>query len=266
MDMGIEIKKIENQTFHLVNPNDEKSLALFNKVYDGLYVDSFPIDEEREPKEVMLESMKNPEGVALVFAVVGDNLDSDTPTIKGLSVGYYYQDQDVGLMGYLATASEFRNQGLGRLQTEVLGHTMLDRAQKNNGILKGYFIEVNDPEKVKAKDDNFDPALRLKIYQKWGSKILPIDYVQPPLDFGADKYGALKLLSHPHPVTREYASTDAVRGYIRGIYTECQEYAGCLPTENPDFIKSMKQLDKIDAQAEISIKKETPIIPAVLKR
>jgi hypothetical protein len=74
---------------------------------------------------------------------------------------------------------------------------------------------------------------------------MPIDYVQPPLEKGAEKCDRLKLLAYPHPETKEYPTLDGMQSLIKGMYGACAQYYGSLPEQNPDYIKIMKQINSL---------------------
>jgi hypothetical protein len=184
-------------------------------------------------------------------------MDTKAPSLKGIVIGYYYHKQDVGLLAYTATSPEYRNQGLGRIQVDVLGEALLTMAKSHGGTLAGYFLECNDPEKVKPEEDSFDPAARIKLFQKWGARVMPIDYIQPPLEAGADKWSKFKLLAYPHPETRQYPTLAGLKAFIKGIYGACAKYYGSLPAQNPDYIKIMQQIDTLP-QEKASSKPQPP--------
>jgi hypothetical protein len=160
-----------------------------------------------------------------------------------MAIGYHYEGekQDVGLLGYLATNPAYQGMGYGRKMDAHFRETALHRAQQNGHELGGIFLECNLPG---TEPDVMDPVVRIAMYKKWGAAELPIFYKQPPLEKGADGL-ELRLLVEPHPVTGKYPTMAAIKGYLNGIYTELQEYAGCPPEKNPDYLKSMQQLDKL---------------------
>lgn len=240
---GIKVDSINGYNVHIVEHNNRQSLDLFLRAYKDIYEPAFPIPEERETIETLLKSLAGKSRHAhIVIALLGENMDTPDPILKGVVIGYYYYRVDAGLLAYTATSPEHRNQGLGRAQVDVLGPILLNMAKKHGGELKGYFLECNDPEKVKAEGDSLDPATRIKIFQKWGAKIMPIDYIQPPLAKDTGKCDNLKLLAYPHPETGQHPTLDGIQAFITGIYAACAQYYGCLPGENPDYTKIMQQI------------------------
>ena len=240
----LRVKSLGGHSVHTIEAGNSKSLALLAKAYKDVYEAAFPIDEERESLESWMGSLqgKNP-AANIVIVVAGDNLDSEKPILKAISVAYYYNKQDAGLLAYNAVSPDFQGQGLGRTMVDARKAALLDLAKANGNKLGGVFIECNDPAKITPAEDVMDPATRIKMFEKWGARILPIDYVQPPLEHGAAKCDTLKLLAYPHPKTGKYPTPEAIKGFITGIYTELAKYAGCPPQDNPDYLKTMQQLD-----------------------
>jgi GNAT superfamily N-acetyltransferase len=234
---------ILNHPVHIVEAHNPQSLALLKQAYDGVYTTAFPIDEERESLSSWDKHLHggNP-ALNIVIAISGTHLDTETPAISGISVGYYYKNQDVGLLAYVAIDPQYRNAGLGRVMVEARKQAILQAAEKNGKELQGVFIECNDPAKVSPEQDSFDPATRLKIFQKWGARITNMNYIQPPLEAGGEKCDFLKLLAYPHPKTGEYPAKEGIKGFLNGIYTVMAEYNGCAPEQSADYLNSIEEL------------------------
>jgi hypothetical protein len=148
-------------------------------------------------------------------------------------------------MAYNAVDPACQGQGLGRIMIEARKEALLQLSGSHKKELGGIFVECNDPAKIKPEDDVMDPAKRIAMFEGMGARMISIDYIQPPLAHGAEKCDTIRLLAYPHPVTGLYPSKDEIKDYLTGIYTELAKYAGCLPGQNPDFIKSMQQLDAL---------------------
>lgn len=240
----LRLRQLEGNDVHVVEGDNPKSLALLARAYKDVYEAAFPMPEERESLETWLDNLKGGNASAkITISILGDNLDSATPTLKAMTVGYYYDTQNVGLLAYIVTAPTFQGKGLGRAMNEANNYALLQFAKNKSAQLGGIFFEVNDPAKIKPEDDVMDPSKRIAMYKKWGATMIPIDYVQPPLAVGAPACTTLKLMAYRHPETGQYPSKDAVKGYITGIYTELEAYSGHKVSENPDYIRTMKQID-----------------------
>lgn len=240
----LRIKQLSGNDVHVVEGDNPTSLALLARAYKDVYEAAFPMEEERESLETWIDNLKGANPTAkITISILGDNLDKPDPTLKAMTVGYYYEQQDVGLLAYIVTAPQFQGQGLGRIMNEANNGALVDHATAKGKQIGGIFFEVNDPAKIKPEDDVMDPTKRIEMYKKWGAIMLPIDYIQPPLAVGAPTCTTLKLMAYRHPETGQYPTKDAIKGYITGIYTELAEFAGCAPKDNPDYINIMKQID-----------------------
>jgi GNAT superfamily N-acetyltransferase len=217
------------------------SIALLEKAYKEVYQAAFPLKEEQTSLKSMIKGIRNRK---IVISIIGADLNGPAPVLKGMAVGYHYNVQDVGLLGYLATAPQFQGQGLGRAMDMMNRQSLLQAAKARGKKLKGVFLECNPPG---TPNDVMDPVRRIAMYEKWGAITLPIFYRQPPLAKGVGGI-ELKLLAEPHPVTGKYPSKEAIKGYLKEIYTELKEFAGCPPEKNPDYLKSIAELDQLDLE------------------
>lgn len=231
------VSRIGNHSIHTVDPNDIRSLRLLARAYNDVYIPAFPIADERESIDAWMANYKNPvKNAEIVIIIAGEHLDSQRhAVIKGISVGYYYPSGDAGLMAYVAIDPKYRSEGLGHVMVEARKQALLAAAQRHGKKLGGVFLECNDPAKVKPEDDSFDPATRIKIFEKWGAEIIPIDYVQPPLSVEDAKSDYMKLLAYPHPTTGKYPTPEEIHGFIYGIYKACAKYSGILPEQDVDY-------------------------------
>jgi GNAT superfamily N-acetyltransferase len=247
---SLRLTALGGHSIHAVDPNSQKSLRLLEKAYKEVYETAFPIDEERESMDVWLRNLKgqNP-SVNIVVLIAGDKLDTKHPVIKAISVAYYYNKYDSGLLAYNAVAPEFQGQGLGRTMVEARQIALLDVAKSKGRKLGGVFIECNDPAKIKPEDDVMDPATRIKMFERWGARVLPIDYVQPPLGAGRKKCASMKLLAYPHPVTGKYPTNSEIKDFVNGIYGELEKYltkhSNLSIKDFHYYKKTMEQIDNM---------------------
>lgn len=252
----LRIKQLGGHDVHVVEGDNPKSLALLARAYAEVYQKAFLIPEEQESLASMVQSLKN--GTAII-SIAGSDLDTDHPTLKGLVVGYYYPDQAVGLLGYIATAPAFQGQGLGRAMNEANNLALLDIAAARKQPLGGIFLECNLPT---TQNDVMDPVKRIAMYEKWGCVTLPIFYKQPALEKGGAGV-ELKLLAEPHPATGAYPSKDAIKAFLTGIYKVSERDAGTPPPEkNPDYLRSIKELEALDLKAFYAAAKAGKTPPA----
>lgn len=246
----LRLGQLHGHSVHTVEAGNARSLELLAKAYKNVYEPAFPIDEERESLETWLNCLNGKSsGAKIVIVVAGDKLDTETPTIKAISVAYYYHMQDAGLLAYNAVSPDFRGQGLGRTMVEARKTALLDLAKAYGNPLGGVFIECNDPAKISREQDVMDPATRIKLFEKWGALTLPVNYIQPPLEAGMEKSDALKLLAYPHPRTGKYPTKAEIKGFVTGIYTELAKHMRAKPAEDADYIRLIQKIDQLDLES-----------------
>jgi len=249
---SLSVGEYNGNSIHVVDMKDPRSVALLKEAYRDVYEPAFPIAEERESIDAWINNlMGKSKNSNIVVVIVGTDFDAKNPNIKGISVGYYYYKVDAGLLAYNAIAPAARNEGLGRVMVEARKQALLHLAEQHGQKLKGVFLECNDPAKVKPEEDSIDPATRMKIFEKWGAKVIPIDYVQPALEKGAAKCDKFKLMAYPHPKTGHYPTPDAVRAFVTGIYQACTDYCGGpKPADDPDYVRTVRQLEALKRAAQ----------------
>lgn len=240
----------ESPSILLVKPNDRQALELLAKAYVDIYQRTFHLCEE-EVISCWVDTLqgKNPH-LDIVIVLAGDNLQSTKPTLKGMSIAYYQKTRDIGWLAYNAIDPAHRAANLGRVMVDVRRQELLECAQRNGKSLKAVFFSCADPAKVKRENDSIDPSKRLKIFEKWGARMIDIDYVQPLLHTSdISKDSDMVLMNYPHPKTGTYATAAEVRDYITGIY-EAMAYRMKIAApiqQDPDYIKMMRQIDALPA-------------------
>src|SRR5262245_23929388 len=104
----LSVTTVNGQEVHIVTLNP-RSLALLKKAFEGVYQEAFPIKEEQDTLEMWLAQLqgKNPQS-EITITIAGENLNSDTPVIKALSVFEYFPKEDVGLVRFSAVGKDCR--------------------------------------------------------------------------------------------------------------------------------------------------------------
>jgi GNAT superfamily N-acetyltransferase len=231
-----------------IRPECAHSMALLTHTYERIYMPAFPIEDERESLETFTGALTEPgDVVRYIIIVIGRNLDQGTDAEPAcIGIANYYPGYEVGLLAYVATAPEARNRGLAKTMLRLLALELDATAERMGGTLRGIFGETNDPAKVAAQTDSFDPQTRIDMYQRWGHRIAPIDYVQPALEPGMERCDKLKLLMIPHPVTGAYPGAEEMARFVEGIYTEL----GVDIERDRDFHAIRKQITASSGWAE----------------
>jgi len=183
--------------FEKIDLSKQGHLDLLLRAHDEIYVPSFPIEEERDSLELWLMRLsENTSKAAYRYAIfiAGDQLENPQKAIlKGISVGIYYKEAQAGLMAYNAIAPIARGNGLGRLMVELRRLEFEQMAQEAEQDLRAIYVEINDPDKIGAELDIYDPRKRERLFKSWGAIHIPIDYVQK------NGFDGLKLMFYPDP-------------------------------------------------------------------
>ena len=220
---------------------------LLERAYNDIYLPAFPIESERESLEKFMQAVNGElPGIGIVINILGENLlDADKRVVKGISVAYLYEAHDTGLLAYNAIAPEHRERGMGKLMVDSRIKSLKQMAAEKGRQLKSVFIECNDPTKVAPEDDSMDPSKRIALFESWGARQVPIDYVQPPLSAEGDYNDTMVLLNYP--LEGRYAGKQEVEQYLRGIY---REFRSDKSPDDDYFFKKMKQQLKAGAVPE----------------
>ena len=199
-------KKSEFYMLYLRNHYSEELLQRF---YNELVIPLIPFEDEREPFPKLRASMtrentKSHEevlpyvNICMLFDIGDDATPEDllTAPLVGAVQFDYYVTANSGCLTYLLVSTAYRGRGVARI---LCGHCQekLELVAKSFGHLAGCnatFVETNSATKVEADNDVIPPALRHKIFQKMGMRLLDFDYVQAPLDASKSKVDYLLLL------------------------------------------------------------------------
>jgi hypothetical protein len=195
-------------------------LHLLDEAYNDIYLPAFPDAKERESLEKIRAAVDGKfDKIQIVVNILGENLeDKENYVIKGLSIAYYYENQNVGLLAYNCIHPDHQEGGLGKLMVVSRIEALQECAKKNGKELAGVFIECNDPFKVSEDMDSMDPKKRVEVFKKWGARQVPIDYVQPPTS--PDGYYCDTMILLNYPVDGKYADKETCEAFLRGIYRD----------------------------------------------
>jgi len=144
-----------------------------DRVLWQLYDSAFP-STEREPRSVILETLRRGDGV-----VVRARQDSKT---IGLAVAHMLRHPPVLFMVYLAVAPELRSRHIGAALFEKLWEegrrTYSDEGLKAEGMV----WEVDIPERATSEQEVKQSRRRIAFFERLGGRLLPAAYFQPPVD------------------------------------------------------------------------------------
>jgi GNAT superfamily N-acetyltransferase len=185
----------------MVDLTEEPDEALLDEVASGLYLDSFPIAEEREDparwKDALWHSDREKENPVLRGVVAGMDLRLPSRDIWGFVFFELYRRSRCGLISYIAVDPDQRRLHLGRDLVAHAVKTLQRDAAASGAPLEAVFAEIHDPEKVPPAADSMDAAERVSFFAKLHARKVPIRYVQPELEEGAGPALSLDLVALP---------------------------------------------------------------------
>jgi GNAT superfamily N-acetyltransferase len=176
---------------------------LLERFHGGLYLGAFAA--QAEPLEVWksaLWSAEAPYRMNVQLAM------GDGGAILGGIAFELYRESRCGLVTYVVVAPEARRSGLGKTLRSGAARSLYGDGAR------AVFGEVNDPRVPHAYETAEESWRRLERYQRWGSRVLDIRYVQPALGPGLERDRGLVLVRHagdappldhmPGPVVKDF--------------------------------------------------------------
>jgi GNAT superfamily N-acetyltransferase len=179
-----------------------------------IYEDSFPASE-REPREVILESVRR--GVGMALRSLRDEAAGDKrgAVTSGLATTHLLMDPPAVFLIYLAVDPGERSRGIGagllRYAWELGAAEIRGRGLNPLGLV----WEIDPPQ-----PDASDAAARLRrvaFFEKHGGRIVGRSYLQPPVDGVAPVPMSLMIRPAEGETLPAEAKVDAL---VRAIYFE----------------------------------------------
>lgn len=233
--------RLETAVLSARNPGRENLLA---QAYTELFEPIFPLSNGGEPLEKWQSRLAHANADSrYIISIVGHNLDAPSEKdrqLKGISVGIYYREADVGLLAYNVVSPEARGGGVGHAMVDLRSRAMLDEAKDCGKTLRGVFLECNNPRMIKAEDDVIDPNKRIAMYSRWGATLVPIHYVCP--EDSTHKLRNLVLLTFPHPETGAHPDRSDVVAYLHGFY---KKHGITIPHRDDDYKNMVRELKTV---------------------
>lgn len=179
----------------------QEDLAFLAQLYDTLYAAEFPDPDERESLANMQQYLsKKAEGWygASNYHILVQ-LEDGKPV--GLSISDYLARANAGVIEFIVTDPDHRGAGHGRRLLDVTEATLAQDASRNpeRSDARPFCIvaEMNDPTATSAVEDNLDPAVRARIWSRWGYRPLGFPYEQPALSPEQKPVTGLVLIAKP---------------------------------------------------------------------
>jgi len=241
----------------VIDPESPASMALLEAAYDAVYKPCFPMEDERETKEDLIQYTKDGKDEGVTVTVLGDRLGTKDQVIKGIAVVYNYEDKGraIGLLGHLGVAEGYRNKQLGGAnETGGIGSVLYDlcrketaRQAKEYGQTMGFMVHECNP--IGTENDNMDPAKRIDWYKRRGVVPVPFAYAQQPLTMDGNPV-PLVLMAEPNPAKKgEYPSVEDIKIYLKAMHKEAKDFVKDAIEENRTAEKPQDEQifkDKLD--------------------
>jgi len=182
-----------------------------------LYDSAFP-STEREPRSVILDTLRRGDGVAV-------RAQHGVRTV-GLALGHMLRNPPVLFVVYLAVVPEFRSRHIGAALFEELW-TAGSRSYAARGTpAEGLVWEVDVPERATSEQGLQQGRRRIAFFTRLGGAVLPGSYVQPPVD------GTISVPMHLmfRPARGKPLPDPAARSaLVRALYFEKYHGANGIP-------------------------------------
>lgn len=235
---------------------EEGDEDLLRQFYDELMPSSFPIDDERESFESMLDGLKRSDPMTeyrFILAVV-HKADSDGWAVAGGICFEYYIDSNCTVVTYITTSPKHRRSGLGshlmKTAVEACHKKARDAYDQHEGCAL-VLAETNADELTDDSTDIISCRQRHSILHKMGFRKLPFVYVQPALSSDQEPCFQLLLTAHisSAALDRPAASSDlqpqsescvvgtsVVQRFLRNFFAYLQNH-GAEPETNERLLQ-----------------------------
>ena len=199
-----------NLTFDCPSADDLANDTAFWQLYDS----SFPANE-REPRSVILESIRNGVGLAVRARV-------DACTI-GFATAHLLREPPILFLVYLTVAPELRSRHIGAALFEEAWTKGTERYSELALGLAGMVWEVEIPERASGQRELQQRRRRIAFFVRLSAQVLPEPYLQPPVDGVASV--PMHLMFRPAPG----GSLPDNSALVRAIYFEKYHEANRIP-------------------------------------
>lgn len=173
-----------------------------------LYDTAFP-STEREPRNVILETLRRGDGVVVRARQNGNTV--------GLAVAHMLRHPPVLFVVYLAVDPELRSRRIGAALFEKLWEESCRRYSDEGLKVEGMVWEVDIPERATSEHGFKQSRRRIDFFERVGGRLLPAPYFQPPVD-GITSV-PMHLMFRPAP-GRSLSGVATHSALVRALYFE----------------------------------------------
>ncbi len=150
----------------------------------------------------------------------------------------YLHAARMGVVEFLAVEAGVRNRGYGRRLLDHAEAALSADAARAGAVCQGIAAEVEDPARLVRSSADMDPVQRLRIWHKWGYRIVDFPYVQPRLSSGRQPVSHLFLTLKTLPNRRRYEPAQRVTMLLHAYMKWAMDIR--CPWRHPDF-RSMQR-------------------------
>jgi len=208
--------------FNLTNLQDWD--PLLERLYEGLYTQSFPDPDEREDlaqwRRRLTDPPESPDPRTATFVIGAELQDfaSVERKIQGFLTVEYFRRSRCGLASYIAIEPVCRGRGWARLLFSEGKKWLNEQCQEQN--LRALFAEVHDPHKPgdPRYPDPLDPYQRLEVMGRLGAKWVGLPYWQPPLTEGRNWVEFLLMAFPVNDGPLETLDVKVVKAFLHEYY------------------------------------------------
>ena len=154
---------------------------LVPEFYRTVIVPSFPPDELQTEQELM-DGLRSGRSRVLIAVAAGG-------AMLGGAIGDYFPRSNVMVLSYLAVLGGGRGQGTGAAVLRAAKDAWTEELSPRLIVL-----EVEDPRTFTGSAAFGDPAARVRFYERYGVRALPLPYLQPALGPGTARVPGLLLM------------------------------------------------------------------------
>lgn len=231
---------------------DGKSLAKYKDLLleyeQKIFISAFPDPDERESfVEDIIPRIEDSENTLLrTYCTIAVD---DTNAIVGGLVADWYPGCGALELIYIAVDPSRRKEKIGK---KILnnGIELIQKAlEEKQETVKAIFLEVDIPTTVMEAANSMNPIDRLKVWDAWGAKRIPINYTQPPLSKGKQPVSNLMLMCLTGHGTEieESIPADTLKDFLFDFYKG-------LDAEGSEYLEQMcEDIDIITEDNEVEI-------------
>ena len=231
---------------------DGKSLAKYKDLLleyeQKIFINAFPDPDERESfVEDIIPRIEDSENTLLrTYCTIA--VDDTNAIVGGLVADWYPGCGSLELI-YIAVDPSRRKEKIGK---KILnnGIELIQKAlEEKQETVKAIFLEVDIPTTVMEAANSMNPIDRLKVWDAWGAKRIPINYTQPPLSKGKQPVSNLMLMCLTGHGTQieESIPADTLKDFLFDFYKG-------LDAEGSEYLEQMcEDIDIITEDNEVEI-------------